>query len=98
MNETEKKALATLSEEEKSEIVGGGIIDEEAELTKEQCAKLKKAITRKRHNHYEPTLFQPVLCKYGGPGMFKPKHPPIIKPISTEKPIEIDQSEKHDEQ
>ncbi len=80
MNETEKKAFAALSEEEKTQIAGGKKIDETTELTKEQCTKLKETLIIKSPIKQEP--FRPALCKYGGPGMFNPKHQPVIDPES----------------
>ena len=72
MNDAEKKALSMLSEEEKAEIVGGTEpIDENMELTTEQCNKLRK----KWDNINLQYIHDPMLCKYGGPGMFKPEKP-----------------------
>lgn len=70
MNDFEKKALDMLTEDEREKVAGGANIYKQEHITDNQCGELKRIIKEKYTPIINPADL--VLCKYGGPGMFKP--------------------------
>ena len=89
MNEFEKQVFNSLSEEEQEKIAGGGDINPDDDLTKEQCDKLKDAATSTALSQRirdllknRPEMFT-VVAYYGVP---RPKGPNW--PIKPQKPLQ----------
>ena len=101
MNEFEKQVFNSLSEEEQEKIAGGGDINPDDDLTKEQCDKLKDAATSTALSQRirdllknRPEIFTVVAYGVPMPGvpywLIKPQKP--LQPLNPVTPEETQQS------
>ena len=99
MNEFEKQVFNSLSEEEQEKIAGGGDINPDDDLTKEQCDKLRNAAKTTRPKlvrdlaPLDPTMLRVMygLPMPGGPRWpIKPQKP--LQPLNPVTPEETQQS------
>ena len=97
MNEFEKQVFNSLSEEEQEKIAGGGDINPDDDLTKEQCDKLKDAATSTAlSQHTKDRLAAINIMAYGVPmpgGTALPiKLQKPLQPLNPVTPEETQQS------
>ncbi len=99
MNEFEKQVFNSLSEEEQEKIAGGGDINPDDNLTKEQCDKLKDMTQNSKISQHirdllknRPEMFTTKVA-YGGPGL-RDWYRPIKRPLQPLNPVTPEETQQ----